>query len=98
MSLVTVPRHELGSASTLLIGPPVETATGRIAPRPILLIQDGADQIAPPSETAELLEKAGPNTTFWFVPGAGHVGAFCTQQAEYTRRVQTFFERALATP
>ena len=71
---------------------------GRIAPRPILLIQDGADQIAPPSETAELLAKAGPNTSVWFVPGAGHVGAFGTQQAEYTRRVQTFFERALATP
>lgn len=60
---------------------------GKIAPRPILLIQDGADQLCPPAETSELMRAAGPSAQLWTVPGADHIMASMKQSEEYERRV-----------
>jgi len=67
----------------------------RIAPRPILLIQDGDDRLCPPAETAELLSAAGPNASLWTVPGADHVQAEYIAQDEFEKRVVAFFGKAL---
>jgi fermentation-respiration switch protein FrsA (DUF1100 family) len=68
---------------------------GRIAPRPILLIQDEDDRLCPPAETAELMRVAGPSASLWTVHGADHVMAEYVGQDEYEKRVVSFFEKNL---
>jgi uncharacterized protein len=67
----------------------------RIAPRPILLIQDAEDRLCPPEETAMLLRAAGKNASLWTVAGADHICAEYIQQDEYERRIVQFFENNL---
>jgi len=67
----------------------------RIAPRPILLVQDADDALCPPSETAALLAAAGPNATLWTVPGAIHIEAQTVAPDEFERRVTAFFDASL---
>jgi alpha-beta hydrolase superfamily lysophospholipase len=67
---------------------------GRIAPRPLLLIQDGADRLCPPEETRQLMAAAGAPKTLWTVPGAVHIAALSVAPGEYVRRVNAFFEAA----
>ncbi len=67
----------------------------RISPRPLLLIQDGADRLCPPAETERLLEAAGEPKHLWTVPGADHIMAHYTQPAEFERRVVAFFNSSL---
>ena len=68
---------------------------GRIAPRPLLLIQDGSDVLCPPEETRALLDAAGSPKQFWTVDGAGHIGAEPAAHDEFARRLTTFFDAAL---
>lgn len=68
---------------------------GRIAPRPLLLIQDGADRLCPPEETRLLMAAAGTPKALWTVPDAIHIGAQLTAPGEYSRRVIAFFRAAL---
>jgi fermentation-respiration switch protein FrsA (DUF1100 family) len=73
---------------------PVDEIT-RIAPRPVLLIQDADDSLCPPSETAALLRAAGSCASLWTVDGAGHIGAEYTAPEEFGKRVTAFFENHL---
>jgi fermentation-respiration switch protein FrsA (DUF1100 family) len=47
----------------------------RLAPLPVLIVQDGADPVIPPDQASELHAAAGPPKTFWRVPGVGHIQA-----------------------
>lgn len=67
-----------------------------IAPRPVLLIQDGGDAIAPPEETRDLLAAAGPGASLWKVPSARHACACEDDFQEYSRRIPSFFNRVFA--
>jgi fermentation-respiration switch protein FrsA (DUF1100 family) len=69
---------------------------GRIAPRPVLLIQDGADCLCPPEETRALMAAAGNPKELWTVPKADHIMALPTAPEEYERRVTAFFDRAMS--
>jgi fermentation-respiration switch protein FrsA (DUF1100 family) len=73
-------------------------AIGRIAPRPLLLIEDSADRLCPSTETRALLAAAGPTATIWTVPGAEHIGARFTYPDEYAYRLTSFFNTNLAQP
>jgi fermentation-respiration switch protein FrsA (DUF1100 family) len=67
----------------------------RIAPRPVLLIQDAEDVLCPPAETAALLKAAGPHASLWTVEGADHIGAEYVEPDEFEKRVVGFFEKHL---
>jgi len=64
---------------------------GHIAPRPLLLIEDGADQLCPAAETRSLFAAAGANRQIWTVPGARHIGAIVTRPDEYAHHLSAFF-------
>jgi len=68
---------------------------GKIAPRPILLVQDKDDQLCPPEETRLLMEAAGQPKELWTVPNSGHIGASTVEPAEFARRIPAFFEASL---
>jgi fermentation-respiration switch protein FrsA (DUF1100 family) len=67
----------------------------KMAPRPILLIQDADDKLCPPAETAQLMRAAGRTAELWTVPSADHIGAEYVAQDEYEKRTVAFFENNL---
>lgn len=68
---------------------------GKIAPRPLLLIQGGRDQYVPPADFAALVAAAGPTVQVWHVPEAGHRTVDQIYAEEYRRRVVSFFAQYL---
>lgn len=68
---------------------------GKIAPRPVFLIADGADDLCPPSETELLMQAAGIPKSIWTVPNAGHASGQNADKQEYIRRVVAFFDANL---
>ena len=76
---------------------PVEVIA-RIAPRPILLIDDMADRLFPP-DTVELLDQAAREPkTLWQVPACPHGDARKCAPEEYRRRVVRFWQQTLEPP
>ena len=71
-------------------------AITRIAPRPVLVVHGLRDTKVRPDQGRELYAHAGSPKQAWFVPGAGHVGAFEVDPRGYERRVVGFLEQALA--
>jgi alpha-beta hydrolase superfamily lysophospholipase len=72
----------LGSAN------PVEAiAASRV---PVLVIEDGADDLVPPGDAARLAAANPGTVTVWTVPGARHVGAWGAAPEEYPARVLAF--------
>jgi fermentation-respiration switch protein FrsA (DUF1100 family) len=67
----------------------------KIAPRPVLIIEDQNDTLFPAEETQALYKAAGTPKDLWTVPGAGHCGASYVDPAEYNRRVTQFFVKNL---
>lgn len=65
----------------------------RIEPRPVLLIY-GSREVSLVGARQQLAA-AGPNTTLWVVPGAGHGDYLQVAPQEYERRVVAFFDQAL---
>jgi uncharacterized protein len=70
-------------------------AIRRIAPRPILLIHGGADQLVPVRHARMLHDAAGERVQYWELPGVGHVQCYAAGREEYERRVVRFFGEAL---
>jgi len=69
----------------------------RLAPRPVFLISDLADDIVDEPYDGELLyANAGDPKTLWQVPGCPHVQCFATHQEEYIRRLSAFLEQGFA--
>lgn len=74
-------------------------AVGRLAPRPLFLIDGTADTYTGQSSlgllTTSARRAAGAQVTSWLVPKATHAQDFRTAPVEYVRRVMSFFETAL---
>lgn len=68
---------------------------GRIAPRPLLLIQGERDSYIPHEQFDELFEAAGEPKERWVAPGSDHAVARLDHPEEYRRRAEAFFERYL---
>jgi fermentation-respiration switch protein FrsA (DUF1100 family) len=68
---------------------------GKIAPRPLMIIQDEEDALCPPTETEALYRAARGRKEIWRVPGAGHVRASDVAEKEFEKRVPEFFLRTL---
>jgi fermentation-respiration switch protein FrsA (DUF1100 family) len=66
-----------------------------IAPRPVLILQGGADDHISVSSGEWLYEAAGEPKELWFEPEAGHTGFDDMVPEEYERRVVAFFDRYL---
>jgi fermentation-respiration switch protein FrsA (DUF1100 family) len=68
---------------------------GQISPRPILLMQGGADTVISPESGELLLAAAGEPKELWFEPELGHVMFDGARPAEFESRVVGFFDRYL---
>jgi pimeloyl-ACP methyl ester carboxylesterase len=84
------PWHEIVAG-----GPNPANAIGRIAPRPILLIQGADDEMAPASQARENFALAGKPKELWIVDGAAHRGLRQVAGAEYDGRILAFLNKHL---
>ena len=78
---------------------PAEAAT-RFAPRPLLVIHGGADELIPAASAGRIWRaRYGEGTpdpaTYYVVPGAGHTQAYKAGKAAYLELVGDFFEEHL---
>jgi pimeloyl-ACP methyl ester carboxylesterase len=69
---------------------------GRIGPRPVFLLQGGADVVISPESGAKLYEAAADPKELWFDPELGHTQFLKRRPDEFERRVVGFFHRALS--
>ena len=68
---------------------------GRISPRPVFLMQGGADTVISVSSGQRLYDAAGEPKELWFDPALGHVEFDSERAAEYEARVVAFFDQYL---
>ena len=68
---------------------------GRISPRPVLIMQGGADQVVSVSSGQKLFDRAGEPKQFWFEPTVGHGKFLKMMPAEFETRVVGFFDAQL---
>lgn len=76
--------------------PPIERALARLAPRPLLMIQGGADTYIKPEMARALYRCARQPKEFWLVEGAKHNEALQVAGDDYRQRVLAFFRAHLA--
>jgi uncharacterized protein len=69
-----------------------------ISPRPILLMQGGADEVISISSGQRLFDAAGEPKTLWFDAQVGHARFDTARPDEYERRVIDLFDSALIRP
>ncbi len=69
-----------------------------ISPRPILLMQGGADEVISTASGQRLYEAAGEPKSLWFDAKVGHARFDTARPEEYERRVIALFESALIRP
>lgn len=69
---------------------------GRIAPRPVYLIQSADDLRMPRSEGESLIAAAKEPKKLWTVPGADHGEAYAKAPVEYEKKVLKFFEQYIS--
>jgi hypothetical protein len=67
----------------------------KISPRPVLLMQGGADTVISAASGRLLYNTAGEPKELWFDPALGHVGFDTERAEEYEARVSAFFDRYL---
>jgi fermentation-respiration switch protein FrsA (DUF1100 family) len=68
----------------------------RIAPRPVLLMQGGADRVVSADSGAKLFEAAGQPKELWFEPDVGHAEFLKSKPAEFEQKLTGFFDRYLS--
>ena len=68
---------------------------GRISPRPVFLLQGGADVVVSPESGARLFEAAKEPKELWVDPELGHAQFLEKRPAEFERRVIKFYDRYL---
>ena len=71
---------------------------GQIAPRPVLLMQGGADEVVSPESGARLFEAAREPKELWFDAEVGHAEFLKKRPAEFEQRVTRFYDKNLAQP
>jgi alpha-beta hydrolase superfamily lysophospholipase len=69
-----------------------------ISPRPVLVMQGGADVVISVESGKRLFAAAGEPKELWFEPAVAHAKFFDTMPQEYERRVVGFFDRYFAAP
>ncbi len=67
----------------------------RIAPRPVFLLQGGADRVVSPESGARLFEAAGEPKELWLEPSLGHAQFLASRPREFEARVTAFYDRTL---
>ena len=70
----------------------------QISPRPVLLMQGGADEVISTTSGQRLYDAAHEPRSLWFDPQVGHARFDTARPAEYERRVVALFESALIRP
>ena len=70
----------------------------RIAPRPVLLMQGGADRVVSADSGARLFEAAGEPKELWFEPDVAHAEFLKSKPVEFERRIVNFYDRNLTGP
>jgi fermentation-respiration switch protein FrsA (DUF1100 family) len=68
---------------------------GRLSPRPVFLMQGGADRVISPRSGELLYQAAGEPKELWFDPALGHARFFAERRDEYERRVLGFWDKYL---
>jgi fermentation-respiration switch protein FrsA (DUF1100 family) len=68
---------------------------GRISPRPVFLLQGGADVVISPDSGARLYAAAGEPRELWFDPELGHVEFLAKRPEEFERRLIAFYDNYL---
>lgn len=68
---------------------------GQIAPRPILLMQGGADVVVSVASGQRLYDAAGEPKELWFEPTVGHAQFLEMMPAQFEERVTSFLHRYL---
>jgi fermentation-respiration switch protein FrsA (DUF1100 family) len=68
---------------------------GRLSPRPVFLMQGGADKVISPQSGELLYQAAGDPKELWFDPALGHAKFFAERRDEYERRVLGFWDKYL---
>jgi fermentation-respiration switch protein FrsA (DUF1100 family) len=66
-----------------------------ISPRPVFLLQGGADVVISPESGHRLYEAAGEPKELWFEPELGHVGFDSEMASEFESRLIMFFNKYL---
>jgi uncharacterized protein len=67
----------------------------QISPRPVFLMQGGADVVISADSGQRLYEAAGEPKELWFDPALGHVQFDKERAEEFEKRVAAFFDRYL---
>jgi fermentation-respiration switch protein FrsA (DUF1100 family) len=67
----------------------------RISPRPIFLMQGGADVVISPSSGQRLFDAAGEPKELWFEPDLGHTEFLAKRPQEFERRLVGFYDKYL---
>jgi fermentation-respiration switch protein FrsA (DUF1100 family) len=67
----------------------------KISPRPVFLMQGGADVVISPDSGQRLYDAAGEPKELWFDPELGHVDFDSERAEEFEKRVVEFFDRYL---
>jgi fermentation-respiration switch protein FrsA (DUF1100 family) len=67
----------------------------QISPRPVFLMQGGADVVISADSGERLYEAAGEPKELWFEPELGHVDFDTEMAEEFERRVVEFFNQYL---
>ena len=67
----------------------------QISPRPVFLMQGGADVVISADSGQRLYDAAGEPKELWFEPELGHVGFDSEMAVEFERRVVEFFDHYL---
>lgn len=67
----------------------------QISPRPVFLMQGGADVVISADSGQRLYDAAGEPKELWFDPALGHVDFDTERAAEFEQRVAAFFDQYL---
>jgi uncharacterized protein len=70
----------------------------QISPRPVFLMQGGADVVISADSGQRLYDAAGEPKELWFDPELGHVQFDSKKAEEFEKRVAAFFDRYLLGP
>jgi len=68
----------------------------KIAPRPVFILQGGADVVISKASGERLYQAAGEPKELWFEPKVGHASFDGALPGEYERRVTAFFDKYLS--
>jgi pimeloyl-ACP methyl ester carboxylesterase len=66
-----------------------------IAPRPVMLMQGGADRVVSVESGQHLFDAAGDPKEFWYEPTVGHAQFLKMMPGEFEKRVTAFLDRYL---